>query len=450
MRDSATMDVNNRQLYHIIYKSKAVLLFMIFAGMVFTSCEKEKGNGKEAIPYDPNKPISVSTFMSDSGGIRTKVVIKGSNFGSDKSLISVYFLDNERQRKATVINMDNENIYCLAPKQNGGDNRIKVKIANDSITTTKTFRYIVAESVSNVVGLTGIAGSVDGSLADGRIQRTFGLAALGGDQVLSFEMLNKTVRYISINDNKITTLQTGFGAGQPAMNSQRTIVYAIELTAPHKIIRYKKENLWAPEYLSAGIYRPNGTVVAGTIVSAALDNTEEWLYFRDKNGVFGRVEIANPVNVQILNETCGPAGSTDYNYLVYSPVDDCFFFGISNVHTIYKVKKDGTNLEIYAGSSQGAIDAPRLEAKFNSPAGLAVDSEGNLYVMDSNNYTVRKINHGSGYVTRIAGTTGVGGFVNGKPKESQFSFPYCIAADDQDNTFIGESWGVTIRKLAIE
>jgi len=427
-----------------------LLLMTLIPVMTLISCKKDGGASKASEAYNPDSPITIENVLPDSMVIRTKVVIKGSNFGNDKSLVNVYFLDNEKPRKATVVGMDNETIYCLAPKQNEGVNKIMVKIGNDSARATKTICYTVSQSISNIVGLTGVAGSIDGSLADGRIQRTFGVAALGNDQVMSFELLSNTVRYISMNDNKIYTVQTGFGAGQPAINAARTAIYAIQNTSPHKVICYKKENLWAPGILAAGIYRSNGSVVAGTIVAAALDNTEQWLYFRDKAGVFGRLEIANPANVQILGETCGPAGTADYNYLAYSAVDDCFYFTVQNIHSLYRVQKDGTNVQLYSGSSQGSVDGPRLDAKFNSPAGLAVDGEGNILVMDTNNHTVRKISHNSGYVSRVAGMTGTVGFSNGDPLASYLNFPYCINADERDNYFLGESWGVTIRKLAIE
>ncbi len=429
---------------------KIKLLITLIATLALVSCKKDNANTRGAVAYQPDLPISIEKVLPDSGIIRTKVVIKGSNFGNDKSLVKVYFLDNEKPRKATIVGMDNETIYCLAPKQNNGVNKIMVKIEKDSAIAAKTFYYTISQSISNIVGLTGVAGSVDGSLADGRIQRTFGVAALGDDQVMSFEMLSNAVRYISMNDNKIYTVQTGFAAGQPAINASRTAIYAIQNTAPHKVICYKKENLWAPGILAAGIYRSNGQVVAGTIVAAALDNTEQWLYFRDKAGVFGRLEIANPANVQILSETCGPAGSADYNYLAFSAVDDCFYFTVQNIHSIYRVQKDGTNVQLYSGSSQGSIDGPRLDAKYNSPAGITVDGEGNILVMDSNNHTVRKISHNSGYVSRVAGVIGSAGFNNGDPFVSNLNFPYCISADERDNYFLGESWGVTIRKLAIE
>lgn len=427
-------------------KTYVAVMAMLFIGcMVMSSCGKDDDK-KGDVAHNPAIPVTVTSFMPDSGGIRTKIVIKGSNFGSDKSKVSVYFIDVDQERKATIIGVDNETIYALVPKQAGGDNEIKVKIEKDSVTEEKTFHYTVAESVSNVVGVGGVAGSIDGSLSDGRVQRTFGVAPLGKDELITFETLSSTVRYISISDNKISTLQTGFDGTHPALNKDRTLMYAIGKTTPHKVYRYRKENLWAPEILAAQI--PNSL---GFIFAACLDDTEEWIYFRDKNGVFGRLEIANPTNIQVLNALCGNVGTTDYCYMVYSRVDDCFFLTVQGLNGVYKVSKNGQTVTEYAGfNGLGTSDGTFEDASFTSPAGITVDSEGNLYVSDSNSNLIRKLNRKSGYVNTIAGVKGVFGFANGVPLQSQFNYPYCIGADDQDNFFIGESWGCTIRKMAIE
>ena len=423
-----------------LLKALATLLIIV---CVF-ACKREKTVGKTE--YDSNSPIQVGSFMPDSGGIRTKLIIKGSNFGTDKSKVKVYFQDTEKDRLATIIGIDNETIYCLVPKQNGGLNSVKVNIETGQGTITQKFLYIVAESVSNVVGVSGVGGSTNGSLSDARIQRTFGLAALGNDELISFESLSNAVRYISVNDNKVTTLQTGFDGTHPAINAARTKVYSIGKNAPHKVYFYEKNSLWQPQILAAQI--PGST---GFIFAAALDDTEEWLYFRDKNGIFGRLEIASPTNVQILNPTCGNVGNTDYCYMIYSKVDDCFYLTVQGVNGMYKISKDGKTVEEYAGfNGLGKADGPRREAQFTSPAGICVDSEGNLYVADSNSCLIRKINRNTGYVSTIAGMAGVFGGTNGIPLLSSFNYPYCLTADKNDNLFIGESWGCTIRKLAIE
>ncbi|EHQ27927.1 IPT/TIG domain-containing protein [Mucilaginibacter paludis] len=419
------------------------LLPVILISFIF-ACKKSGTTSKTK--YDPNLPVLINSFTPDSGGIRTKIVIFGSNFGSDKSIIKVFFTDNEKDRAATIVGVNNEIIYCLVPKQNGGINNIKVIIGTSTTIAKKTFQYTVAQSVSNIVGVTGVAGSINGSLSDGRIQRTFGIAALGNDELISFETLSSSVRYISVTDNKISTLQTGFDGTQPALNAARTKMYSIGRAAPHKVYAYSKSNLWQPQILSAQI-----PAAAGLIFSAALDDTEQWLYFRDKNGVFGRLEIANPTNIQVLNPTCGTAGGTDYSYLCYSKTDDCFYLTVQSLNGVYKVSKDGKTVETYAGfNGLGQLDAAKNTASFNSIAGICTDSEGNIYVVDSNTNLVRKINRKSGYVSTIAGIAGVFGGANGVPRLSSFNYPYCIQTDNNDNIFIGESWGCTIRKLAIE
>jgi hypothetical protein len=420
---------------------------MLLATIVFSifSCK----NDAETVvitDYNPDLPVQLNSFLPDSGGVRTKFIIKGSNFGSDRSNVKVYFIDKEKERPATIIGLDNETIYCLVPKQGGGKNQVKVVVGTTTGATSKTFLYIVAESVSNIAGVSGVAGSINGSLGDGRIQRTFGIAALNNDELISFETLSSAVRYISVADNKISTLQTGFDGTQPALNKARNKMYSIGRSVPHKVFAYDKSSLWQPQIIAAQI--PGST---GVIFAAAMDDTEEWLYFRDKNGVFGRLEIARPTNVQILNPTCGNVGNTDYCYMIYSKTDDCFFFTVQSFNGVYKVSKDGKTVEEYAGfNGLGKLDAPRREASFNSPTGMAVDIEGNLYVLDSNTNLVRKINRSSGYVSTIAGTAGVFGGANGAPMLSSFNYPYSINLDDSDNIYIGESWGCTIRKLAIE
>lgn len=421
------------------------LAFFAVTICVVFSCK----NDKDTIvitDHNPDLPVLVNSFMPDSGGVRTKFIIKGSNFGSDKSNVKVYFMDKEKERSATIIGIDNETIYCLVPKQAGGNNAVKVVVGGTTGTSAKVFLYTVAESVSNIVGVSGVAGSTNGSLGDGRIQRTFGLAALNNEELISFETLSSTVRYISVPDNKISTLQTGFDGTQPALNKARNKMYAIGRSVPHKVYAYDKSSLWQPQIIAAQIAGSTGVIFA-----AALDNTEEWLYFRDKNGVFGRLEIARPTNVQILNPACGNVGNTDYCYMIYSKLDDCFYFTLQSSNGVYKVSKDGKTVEEFAGfNGLGRADGPRREASFNSPTGMAVDIEGNLYVLDSNTNLVRKINRSSGYVSTIAGTPGVFGGANGAPMLSSFNYPYSIHLDDSDNIYIGESWGCTIRKLAIE
>ena len=420
----------------------AFLLMLPALAACFTACDDDDNDSST---YNPSAPAVISSFMPDSGGIRTKFIVKGSNFGPDTSRIRVLFSEEDEQ--ATIIGANNETIYCLVPKQSDGDNRVTVVAGSDSLVFDGTFHYNVSQSVSTIVGISGTGGSDDGTLSSALVQRTFGIAAVHGGDLLTFEALSGNVRYIAIADNAVNTVQTGFFGAQPAISEDRRKVYCIGKNAgDHKVVLFDYDNLWEPVTLVSNIA---GSL--SVIYSCALDDTEKYLYFRDKSGKFGRLELARPSNVVILNEHVGTVGSTDYSYLVYSPVDDCFFLTVQYVNGIYKISKDGQTVEDFIGfNGQGTTDGPALECKLMYPAGITVDSKGNLYWCDSSGPTIRKYTRNSGYVSTLAGIAGTFGGDDGKPLESTFNYPYCINADEEDNFFIGESWGVTIRELAIQ
>jgi len=81
--------------------------------------------------------------------------------------------------------------------------------------------------------------------------------------------------------------------------------------------------------------------------------------------------------------------------------------------TIRKIAPDGTVTTI-AGMAfiAGSVDGPASSATFNAPSAVAVDSSGALYVADTGNALIRKIDP-SGTVSTLAGTRGMRGFAPG-------------------------------------
>jgi sugar lactone lactonase YvrE len=99
-----------------------------------------------------------------------------------------------------------------------------------------------------------------------------------------------------------------------------------------------------------------------------------------------------------------------------------------------------------AGSGAGSDDGPLATARFRSPAGVAVDGEETIYVADTGNHTIRKIS--GGVVTTIAGLAGSPGAADGHGSHARFTSPTAIAVDARGNLYVCDPGNHAIRKVA--
>jgi sugar lactone lactonase YvrE len=101
-----------------------------------------------------------------------------------------------------------------------------------------------------------------------------------------------------------------------------------------------------------------------------------------------------------------------------------------------------------AGSGEvGLRDGPSNEAQFDGPVGLAIDGDGNIYVADTYNDAIRKISTG-GMVTTIAG--GVAGYVDAGTADALFDTPSGVAVDEEGNIFVADTGNDAIRKITAQ
>jgi len=118
-------------------------------------------------------------------------------------------------------------------------------------------------------------------------------------------------------------------------------------------------------------------------------------------------------------------------------------------HTIRKVTpaRVVTTLAGLAGSA-GSIDGVGTAARFDFPAGIAVDGATNLYVADSHNNTIRKVTPvGTNWVvTTLAGTVGFFGTTDGSGSVVRFTNPAGVAVDNAGNLYVADYYFNTIRK----
>jgi sugar lactone lactonase YvrE len=111
---------------------------------------------------------------------------------------------------------------------------------------------------------------------------------------------------------------------------------------------------------------------------------------------------------------------------------------------IVKITPDGT-LSIFAGGT-GAADGTGTAAKFNSPGGLTVDANDNIYVADDNNFAIRKITP-QGVVTTFAGSLSKQGSADGIGAAATFSNPVGITIDKTGNLYVSDVGNNSVRKI---
>ena len=162
--------------------------------------------------------------------------------------------------------------------------------------------------------------------------------------------------------------------------------------------------------------------------STILFNSSELL---DQGGNPGRKVL----NVSLTNrsgETLGelPNGTTTGLRVRFSE--------FTNVGTPTDLRTK-TTVETLAGTgAAGSSDGLAANATFASPNGVAIDADGNIYVADGTNRTIRKISNG--VVSTLAGSAAVGQ-ADGSGTAASFQFPFGIAVNPVDGALIVTDFG---------
>jgi RHS repeat-associated protein len=142
----------------------------------------------------------------------------------------------------------------------------------------------------------------------------------------------------------------------------------------------------------------------------------------------------------------GPPGWSLTPHHAYDPVSRTLLLGDGATATLGAPQlgkvAGGRNTWGFAGDG-----GPAAQALLFNPKGLALDSAGNLYIVDNGNHRIRKVTP-AGIISTFAGN-GTQGFSGdgGPAAAAQLNRPETVAVDSADNVYVADRWNHRIRKI---
>lgn len=176
-------------------------------------------------------------------------------------------------------------------------------------------------------------------------------------------------------------------------------------------------------------------LMGGAIQGTSLSLTGDLTTIAGTTGITGSAD-----GIGTAAQFSGPMGITTDGKSVY--VAD------GNNNTIRKIVISTRKVTTLAGTAgtTGSDDGGGPNARFLDPYGITTDGQ-NLYLVDSGNFTIRKIVISTGDVTTLAGKAGIYGSADGIGAAASFECPKGITTDGT-NLFVTDCVG-TIRKIVI-
>jgi streptogramin lyase len=131
--------------------------------------------------------------------------------------------------------------------------------------------------------------------------------------------------------------------------------------------------------------------------------------------------------------------------------DRVLWIALREGHSVWKMDLADGVLRHIAGSGAKGYDGdggPAVNAKFNGPKGIALDSGGNIYIADTENQAIRRIDGKSGIVTSLAGNgeEGYGGD-GGHATLAKLARPHGICVDGEGVVYIGDTLNHRVREV---
>lgn len=333
-----------------------------------------------------------------------------------------------------------------------------------------TIRKIVISTgiVTTLAGSAGGIGATDGAGTSARFDSPTGITISGMNLYVS-DSLNRTIRKIVISTGAVTTLAgtarftgsaDGIGSaakfyGPSGINTDGTNLYVADYgnTVRKIVISTGAVTTLAGTAWVGGSADGIGPAASFSMPRGITSDGTSLYVTESGNNTIRKIVISSGA----VTTLAGAPGLTDgigtaarFSSPIGMTTDGTNLFVTDEANsTIRKIVISTGTVTTFAGSAGliGSTDGIGAAATFRYPAGITTDGK-NLYVADTGNYIIRKIEISTGTVSTLAGTANVFGSADGIGTAASFAHPTGITTDGA-NLFVVDYGSCTIRKIVI-
>jgi hypothetical protein len=278
-------------------------------------------------------------------------------------------------------------------------------------------------AVTTIAGLAGNYGGADGTSTNSRFNAPYGIAVGVGDNVFVADTYNQTIRQLTPSGTSWMVSTIAGLVGTKGTNDGSNARFNL----PMGIAADKSGNLYVADEGNYSIRKMTFNGVFWTVSTVAGGS------FGINDGTNWSAQFGNPYGI-----TVNASG------MIF--VADKYF------NTIRQLTPLGTNWVVTtiagkSGSPPGSADGIGSAAQFNQPTGIAAGVDGNLYVADYGNNTIRRLAPAgtSWTVFTVAGLAGSSGSMDGVGVKVRLNGPFGIAVDNNTNVYVSDANNDTIR-----
>lgn len=380
-------------------------------------------------------PPTLTGFSPISGAAGTVVILTGTNFSTTLSDNVVKF--NSTPAIVTAATSTSITVTVPASAQTG---KITVQVGNQVATSADDFTVILPVTLTSFSPTTGESGTI--------------VTIIGTN--FSTTLANNVVKFNDALATITSATATSLTVTAPAAGSTGKITVQIgtQIATSTDDFVYTSPSVTVSTLAGSGLYGfAEGDGVAAQFyqpTGVAVDASGNIYVADSENHRIRKITPTGTVSTLAGSATSGFINGNGSAAQFYSPravavdADGNVYVADGINHSIRKITPTGDVSTLAGNGTSGFADGSGDAARFYFPKGLAIDADGNLYVADDINHRIRKVTP-LGEVTTLAGSTS--GYTDATGIAAQFHNPSGVAVDESGNVYVADAGNQRIRKI---